>query len=213
MVARGFRLFALLVLAWPALASAATTGWSDVHVRIYDTADLRAALVNRALVTAGRTLAPAAVDVRWTHCPPERRAARTGVTTSPRCAQPLHSGELAVRVVRGTMPPGYRGTLPLGDAFVDRSSGAGVLATVYVDRVEWLARAAASDLSALLGWAIAHELGHLLMGTAGHGLGGGIMRAEWTREEVRRARPQDWQLATPDSTRIRQRVERAIDVG
>jgi hypothetical protein len=115
-------------------------------------------------------------------------------------------------MVRGAVPSGYRGTLPLGDALVNRDSGAGVLGTIYVDRVEWLARAAAADLPSLLGRAIAHELGHLLMGTSTHGLHGGLMRAQWTREEVRRAHPQDWQLAAPDLARIREKVE-TRDVG
>ena len=58
-----------------------------------------------------------------------------------------------------------RGTLPLGDAMLDRHTGTGVLATIYVDRVEWLARQAGADSRALLGRAIAHELGHLLLAT------------------------------------------------
>ena len=88
-----------------------------------------------------------------------------------------------------------------------------MLGTIYADRVEWLAGAAGSQLAPLLGRAIAHELGHLLMGTSTHGLHGGLMRAEWTREEVRRARPQDWQLAAPDVVRIRAKVDATADAG
>ena len=213
MVARGLRLLALLALAWPGTAPAATTGWADVQVRLYDTANIRADIVHGALVTAGRLLAPAAVDVHWTPCPSGRVAVRLDTPAPAPCGHPLRARELAVRVVRGVVPPGYRGTLPLGDALVNRDSGAGVLGTIYLDRVEWLARAAASDLPSLLGHAIAHELGHLLMGTSTHGLHGGLMRAQWTREEVRRARPQDWQLAAPDLARIREKVETSADLG
>ena len=213
MVARGLGLIALLALAWPGTVSAATAGWTDVHVRVYDTGHLTTDTVNRALVTAGRALAPAGVDVHWTRCPFERVDTGSNTTAPAACIHPMRAGELAVRFVRVEVSPRYRGMLPLGDALVNRDSGAGVLGTIYVDRVEWLARAAAADLASLLGSAIAHELGHLLMGTSTHGAHGGLMRAQWTREEVRRARPNDWQLAAQDRVRIKERVEKVIDVG
>jgi hypothetical protein len=81
----------------------------------------------------------------------------------------------------------------LGDARVDEHTRSGVLATVYVDRVEELARAARVDVGMLLGRALAHELGHLLMGGL-HGVSG-LMRPSWTREEVRRNAAADWMFA------------------
>ena len=200
-----------LTLALPVAAAAASAGWIDVPVRVYNTSNLQYDLVDRALVVAEGALAPAAVYVDWRRCPPERIDIPETTVRSPMCARPLRAGELAVRVVPMPVPRGYSGTLPLGDALVNRNSGAGVLATVYADRVIWLAKAAGTDLTALLGRAIAHELGHLLMGTSGHGLQGGLMRAVWTREELRWPRPEDWQLATSDVARIRSRA--IADIG
>ena len=73
----------------------------------------------------------------------------------------------------------------LGTALVDPATGTGVLATVYVDRVERLARGSNGDLGTLLGRAMAHEIGHLLMGRAAHAVRG-LMRPRWTRAEVAR---------------------------
>ena len=49
---------------------------------------------------------------------------------------------------------------------LDQAS-AGVLATVFLDRVEWLAFEAGADIALLLGRVAAHELGHLLMRALG----------------------------------------------
>jgi len=115
-------------------------------------------------------------------------------------------GELAIRIVRSLAPLPVRGALPLGDAMLDRHTGTGVLATIYVDRVEWLARQAGADSRALLGRAIAHELGHLLLATTSHGPVG-LMRATWSEDEVRRGRRRDWTFAPREIAAIHRRAE------
>jgi hypothetical protein len=95
--------------------------------------------------------------------------------------------------------------LPLGDAFVDLGTQSGVLATIYVDRVTALADASASSVATLLGYAIAHEIGHLLLGTNSHGLRG-LMRPLWSRDEVRRGRASDWMFTEREAQAIRARL-------
>jgi hypothetical protein len=97
--------------------------------------------------------------------------------------------------------------LPLGDAMLDTRTGTGVLATIYIDRVEWLAREAGGDSRALLGRAIAHKLGHLLLASTSHGPVG-LMRALWSQEEVRRSLTRDWTFAPTDVQAIRYRALR-----
>jgi hypothetical protein len=63
---------------------------------------------------------------------------------------------------------------------------AGRIAYVFVDAVERLAGAHVVDASLVLGAAIAHELGHLLLPDGAHS-GLGLMRAQWGRAEVRAA--------------------------
>ena len=84
---------------------------------------------------------------------------------------------------------------------LDTASGHGVLATIYIDRVEWLAHEAGADSRALLGRAIAHELGHLLLATTTHGPAG-LMRAFWSQDEVRRGQPATGRSRRPSSPRI-----------
>jgi hypothetical protein len=104
------------------------------------------------------------------------------------------------------VPQGYTGSLPLGDAMIDTHAHSGVLATIYFDRIEWLARQAGADGRTLLGRAIAHELGHLLMATTTHGPVG-LMRAYWSQDEVRRAHPRDWSFAPGELAAMRRRAE------
>ncbi len=189
----------LVVLALTAAlpATAAVTAWTTVAIRVYDGTGLPGATRAAALAHTAAVLAHAAIEPAWRLC---------GVTdqpAAPECGRPLGSGELAVRVVRGSVPAGA-GRLPLGDAPVDLRAGRAVLATIYLERVLWLARAAATDPRALLGRAIAHEIGHLLMATAAHAVSG-LMRPSWTREDLRRDRPGDWDFRPEEVARIASR--------
>jgi hypothetical protein len=182
-----------LVLA-PSVTHGAVTGWTDVVVRVYDANGVLGGTNRAALDHARKTLEAASVDVTWRLCGP-----------SP-CDAPMAPGELAIRIVRSALPQRYQGTVPLGDALVDRNTGVGVLATIYFDRVLWLAARADADSRVLLGSAIAHELGHLLLATTTHGPVG-LMRAHWSQEEVRRGQPRDWSFAATELAAMRRRAE------
>ena len=54
--------------------------------------------------------------------------------------------------------------------------------------------ASTADVATLLGRAIAHELGHLLLGTPQHGRFG-VMRAIWSSQMVRNSRPAEWRFS------------------
>ena len=68
-------------------------------------------------------------------------------------------------------------------AVVDVDAGVGSLATVYADRVRVMAQRAGVDNAELLGRAMAHEVGHLLLGTNGHAAHG-LMRASWSSVDL-----------------------------
>lgn len=179
------------VAGYAVAAAAATTAWTTVTIRVYDGARLPAVTRTAALAQTATALASAAIDPVWQVC-----GARD-VSDDAACSRPLGPGELAVRVVRLPVPQGHTGALPLGDALIDARSGGSVLATIYLDRVVWLARAAGADADVLLGRAIAHELGHLLMATVAHAARG-LMRPHWSRDDLRRNRDGDWDFARAD---------------
>ena len=92
----------------------------------------------------------------------------------------------------------------LGEAFVDTGAGAGVLATIYADRVKLMAELSGTDAASLLGRAIAHELGHLLLATNAHSPSG-LMRARWTPSDILGNQIADWVLTRKDAEEIRKR--------
>jgi hypothetical protein len=197
--------FVLLFRAFvPSLAGGAVV-LDEVPVRIYDSTALPAAARQHALDTARGTLAGAGIVVTWLAC--------EGRQPGPMCDRGLRSGELVLRIVTSPRAPTAAGAaalhsrtsrLPLGDAFVDLGAQGGVLATVYLDRVTTLAAAAGGNVATLLGHAIAHELGHLLLGTNAHGTHG-LMRPAWSGDEIRRGRDVDWMFTEAEVKAIRAR--------
>ena len=161
-------------------------------VRVYQTAGLPSALEHRALDEAETVLRAGLVDVRWQEC--------TGLNSPPACDMPPGSSELLLVVRDGA--PCQDTRAKLGEAWVVRRAG-GVLATVYVNCVACLATAARTDVAVLLGRVAAHELGHLLMRTSAHGRRG-LMRPNWTPDEVRRNRAADWAFTAGEVAAMRQ---------
>jgi len=188
-----------LMVAGMALMPASTHGaelaWKALTVRVYDNANVPKGALRAALDMAAQTLRPADLEVTWVSC---------SASSGGRCTEPLGRGELMVRLVRSVKGAPAAGDESLGTALVDPATGTGVLATVYVDRVERLAQGADGDLGALLGRAMAHEIGHLLMGKSVHALHG-LMRPRWTRAEITRNAIADWGFDAPDLRAIRAR--------
>jgi hypothetical protein len=90
----------------------------------------------------------------------------------------------------------------LGFSLIDVERRAGTLATVYADRIAKLAALSGADPGRLLGRAMAHEIGHLLLGTTRHA-DRGLMRGVWTSVELHRDQAWDWSLSREDVARMR----------
>jgi hypothetical protein len=189
-------------------AHAAETLWTSVTVRVYD-ATGESVGWQSSFDLAARIVSATSVEITWIRCDSARgpSAPGSGPTSAAaaRCSRPLAPGELALRIVRLPAPRAFQGELPLGDALIDRRTGAGVLATVYFDRVLWMANQTGGDARALLGRAIAHELGHLLLASNTHSPLG-LMRAVWSREELRQSRSGDWMFGVQEIAAIRTRT-------
>jgi hypothetical protein len=184
----------LCVLAVESHATAQPT-MSRVTVRVYEVPSLDARLKATALDVASAALASALVDVSWKPC--------TAPAGASACDTPP-GGDLVVRLVRSTVERRDE-TVPLGDAHVDTGSGSAVLATVYIDRVARVAKASGMDQGTLLGYAVAHELGHLLLARDTHGVRG-LMRSVWRDDELRSDRKTDWAFTAEETTAIRDRL-------
>ena len=171
--------------AWIAATALLTTSSESpaaerLVVRTYNNAGVTAAEMTRARGVASVILEGARLQAVWRDC-----ASACDDAPGPR--------ELIVRIVAA--PQGIVAD-SLGCALVDLQDGAGTLATIYSDRINVVASRTGVDAGTLLGRAVAHEIGHLLLGTARHSASG-LMRALWSDRELQRGKTADWTFA-PD---------------
>jgi len=178
--------------AEPSLAPPRTT----LVVRVYDGADLPARDVREATRVATGILAAGGVDVLWKDCP------RTA--TSPdanACRQPLARNEAVLRLIPAATSMTAE-SASLGFTLLDSAGRRPVLSTIFMDRVADVARRARVDRWLLTGRAMAHELGHLLLGTSSHAQAG-LMRAFWSDQTLRSWSRADWELMPSEVEAIR----------
>lgn len=156
---------------------------------------------------AGGILGTAGIGIVWLDCRP---GGRDLTPISDKCQQPLRPNEMILRVVPGADANATEYEHSLGYSLIPHA-GAATVATVYSDRVAALARAAHSRGVDLLGRAIAHEIGHLLMGTNEHAAHG-LMRAFWSHVELRRNLPADWAFSDYQAQMMRSTItSRSMD--
>ncbi len=137
-------------------------------VRLYNTSGIPAEELTAARHAADVILRDTSIDVRFREC---------GRATDP-CDTPLQSAEVVVRIIDA---PAFNTTLhpdAFGVTYIVKETNRGWLATVLADRIHSAATRVTVDPGTLLGRVMAHEVGHLLLGTDYHGAGG-VMRAEW----------------------------------
>lgn len=180
--------------------------WPQIPVRVYDTSGQMGADRAVALALADDILSVTETAVVWRVCDHTESRRRNGD-----CDGPVDPGTLMVRILRSSHSSQLAPKTALGHSIIDTRTGMGVLATIYFDRVNQRAAQAQMPKPRLLGRAIAHELGHLLLSTTAHSAEG-LMRGEWTMHELRAGLDRDWiftpvqALSIQAHTRLRQIV-------
>jgi hypothetical protein len=196
-VGAGVALAASVLLAVPA-RGAVTDPDFHIVIRTYDATTAVNGL-STTMATAAAILEDAGVGVTWVSC----EAVFVRRDENP-CLAPLAANELAVRFIRLSPRLAEQDLVTLGDSLVDTHLGTGSLATIYVNRVVTLAARCGMDTATLMGRAVAHEIGHLLLGTVAHA-SAGLMRASWSQTALRRA-DGDWTFTKADARALRKRV-------
>lgn len=162
-----------------------------ITLRIHDSAGSQLDL-QRARNSVEASFHGTGIAIEWAYCDGGLGAPRT-------CRAPLGPLDLVVRILPASEPVDGRFTV-LGVSLVGPEGGR--LSTVYGDRVLTLARRASVEPGPVLGRAIAHEVGHLLLGTSGHAATG-LMREAWKQVELQRNRQDDWLFSEEEVTAMR----------
>ena len=195
----GFVLAAAVSFVPEAVGRTAAIILDTITIRIYDSAGVTASDRAAALKTAGAILSRADLDATWIVC----TAARDG-KQQPGCDAAPASHELVVRLTHSSPTAEDGNNRAFGYSLIDATTATGTLSTVYVDRVDWLASTGKAVRAEVLGRAIAHEIGHQLLGSNDHSARG-LMRETWTAEELTRNRTEDWQFSSSQRSALHAR--------
>jgi hypothetical protein len=142
-------------------------------IGLYDYANLSAKEIGRLTETAGLVLAGSGIHIDWAHC----RGA-LAVAPAVACETEPQGNHLVVRLLPNR--PRMSSEDAMGHAAVDAEGGN--FASVFVPAVREQAPGfgVASDL--LMGYVLAHEIGHCLLGP--HHSETGLMRGGWNRKDA-----------------------------
>jgi hypothetical protein len=169
-----------------------------VTIRRYDNFGVPPSELIAATAVVDDIFSRAGVTIVWRNCDREIDISQNG------CADAPGSMEVLLRLVLS--PKGGDATSDVvGFAHIDNESHAGVLATVMADRAFEMARRSHAPGAVVLGRAMAHEVGHLLLGTSRHATRG-LMRGHWTDVDLALGGDVTWQFSQSESASIRREL-------
>jgi hypothetical protein len=156
---------------------AAPAGFAQqpITIHLYDSAGLHPEVRVEMKAETSRIFRQAGILLEWVEC----EAAGQPVHHAE-CTRPLGKSRLMLQMI-----PGRKAGSPSASGVAVIEKGNSVYAGLYPDRVKELSRDANWEFADLLGHAAAHEIGHLLLESAGHSPAG-VMRARWETEDLRR---------------------------
>ncbi len=168
----------------------------QVTVFVTDRAGASPPVVAAAEQNAARVFHQAGVDVTWVNC-----SGSLEVPAAVQCGREIATGNLVVRIVARArnLAPGV-----FGVSFLD--NGAGAYADVFFSPIQQLREVNREiSLAAILGDVIAHELGHLLLGSNAHSREG-IMQPHWQPEQLHRVAAGQMRFTSDQAERMQLRI-------
>jgi hypothetical protein len=150
-------------------------------VRIYNYAHLDHALLTDAQVVATAIFKGAGVETAWVDCP----LSSADFEKHPACRQKIRTTDVVLRV----MPASMAAKVPTSDdplGFAQRcpDDERGCVANVFYAKVDELSSWGGTGSARILAHAMAHEIGHLLLGEGAHSPSG-LMRGVWSPDDLK----------------------------
>ena len=163
-----------------ALTLLCSTAWSKVPViqeppvtvSVHNDAGIPLAVLLQAESEASRLFRPSGLELRWLNCSPPQLFKQN----PSECATADFPRHLQLRIAKHSL---NLNEFAMGISYLS-ADGTGCYANLFYDRAQLIHETSPSHVSVatILGHGIAHELGHLLLGTNSHSPFG-IMRARW----------------------------------
>jgi hypothetical protein len=176
----------------------------QISIHIYNLSGIPSDTLDRALREVSRIFSQAEANVHWELGDPEAEEAHSTDQSGPAPFRDRNlRSYLVVRIGRGIAH--NVSSAALGMSFPNAQYG--VSATIFQERVENLCRANGRDFAVILGHAVAHELGHVVLASHGHAPAG-IMRATWGRADFDQAATGNLLFTAQQAREIRDYVSR-----
>ena len=182
------------------LLPAARSHFAKISVLVFDYGGVPAGARELAEAEAAYVMSRAGVESEWIDC--GGLSPRRG--RDERCRPLFDSMTLCVRLV-----PDSGQKVPsevLGFASLQPPPQQGVYATVFYSRVTAAAASFGVEAYEILGCTMAHEVGHLLLGSQSHGARG-LMRARWSRNDFVDAAHGALRFSSRESAQLQAEVE------
>ena len=172
---------------WPVVRPASLTGALEeaspvtLHITLYNRAGLSSAEIERMTRTVSYILDLAGIKITTVLCPQRLE----GSASPAECGTAPGPAEMALEVLRS--PPRELARHRLGSILGStRVNEAGTMSSqvYYIEALQLAAQSGLVETPKLLGYALAHEIGHALLATDGHSASG-VMRAVFGQAELR----------------------------
>lgn len=150
---------------------------AHITIAIHNEAPITQKVLKQAIQEASRIFHHAGVNSVWMVC---EHSSAAGPSTQPDCLSRPDLTHLSLRIVPWSS---QMGDSTFGVAFLSEKD-LGTYSDVFYPLAENLSRQCDAGLGRILGHVMAHEIGHLLLGTNSHSTVG-IMRPQWQKEELR----------------------------
>jgi hypothetical protein len=153
----------------------------SITLRVYNYAHLDSTLLTSTQEVATAIFKAAGAETVWLYCP----LSPADFEKYPACQQKTGNTDFVIRIMTASMAaklPTRDG--PLGFAQYCPDDEHGCVANVFYPKVDELASQGGGRAARILGHAMAHEVGHLLLGANAHS-SRGIMRGLWSPEDLR----------------------------
>ena len=154
-------------------------------IHLYNLADVSSRRLDQAMQQATLVLATAGVKAVWQQGASDAKEAHTVDLSKPlawKIQNPSVRKPLVLVLIRDVPADYLKGAL--GRAFPEAQTG--INAMIFYDRIERLKQSDEIDTSAVLGLALAHEIGHVLLQSVAHSQAG-IMKSPWTKADIQHA--------------------------
>jgi hypothetical protein len=149
----------------------------EMTISVHNYADVSSELLSAAENQAREIYRHAGLETVWLNCSPKLE------NIEPESCHFSDNTHLTLKISRRALNVQVRDRFDvLGTAYPD-DNGVGYFAYIFYDRVQELAERQRLG-HALLANVMAHEIGHLLLGSNSHSLSG-IMSAHWTYDQLR----------------------------